>query len=315
MLDKFYYENNFNETLLFGEGGVIADENELRDYEWSYDVMNGAITGFTREPWEKPMPITFIGPSEKYIKTVRNRAFKIFEKDAISRKKGKLHIGEYYLNCYIIGAANKNYLSDGRYLETTFKVITDDPSWHKEKTYMFTQIMEHVGGEDPPMDFPFDFGYASDESTQVIENDCIVSSPFKLNIYGPCTDPSIEINGHIYRVNGIIAENEFIEIVADKNRDTRTIIKKAIGDNSEVNWFGHRYKEQSVFEEIPEGKIRVNWDGSFGFNLTLIEARSEPPWTYEEKDKDDQTNYSKLLIDSYDNYILDSDSNYIILEG
>ena len=317
MLEKFTYINHLGESLDFGEYsiGLFADPHELRNYEWEFDSYHGKISSFYKGLATKSLPILMATKSEKDGIELRNRLFEIMEKDVLAMKPGKILIGDYYVNGYITKNDKSDWVYSGKYIRYDFSMTMEDPNWRKESTYTFSRVVETAGGEDPPMDFPFDFGYASETSTTVIDNNCIGSSPFKLDIYGPCTNPSIEIGGHIYRINGTIAENEFVEVVADKSKGTRTIKKIAIGDMSEVNWFGHRYKEQSIFEEIPSGKIRVNWDGSFGFNLTLIDSRSEPQWTYVEDESNDQIDYSKLLMDSNGGYILDSESNYISVEG
>ena len=45
-----------------------------------------------------------------------------------------------------------------------------------------------------------------------------------------------------------------------------------------VNLFDLRGKEFSVFEPIPGDVVTVTWNGSFGFDITLFEERSEPAW-------------------------------------
>ena len=56
----------------------------------------------------------------------------------------------------------------------------------------------------------------------------------------------------------------------------------------EINLFDYRDKTQSVFERIPGGNLRLNWTGTFGFDLTLFEERSEP--------RDDNENKYKALV-------------------
>jgi hypothetical protein len=37
-----------------------------------------------------------------------------------------------------------------------------------------------------------------------------------------------------------------------------------------------RNKAESVFEQIPAKSLSLSWPGTFGFDLTLYEERSEP---------------------------------------
>ena len=50
-------------------------------------------------------------------------------------------------------------------------------------------------------------------------------------------------------------------------------------DGSVVNHFNDRNKQSYVFEKIPAGMNDVTWDGDFGFDIILMEERSEPKWT------------------------------------
>ena len=43
MLDKFTHTNSKGETLDFLSLGIFANENELRDYEWSYTTSSAFI--------------------------------------------------------------------------------------------------------------------------------------------------------------------------------------------------------------------------------------------------------------------------------
>ena len=51
---------------------------------------------------------------------------------------------------------------------------------------------------------------------------------------------------------------------------------KTTAGGQKINAFDLRNKEESVFEQIPPGKLALDWSGTFGFDLTLYEERSEP---------------------------------------
>ena len=46
-----------------------------------------------------------------------------------------------------------------------------------------------------------------------------------------------------------------------------------------INWFDKRGRDNYIFEAIPTGINAVTWNGTFDFDLTIIEKRSEPKWT------------------------------------
>ena len=98
-------------------------------------------------------------------------------------------------------------------------------------------------------------------------------SAFRILIYGQTTDPVINIGGHRYAVNGSISAAETLLI----DSLTKTItLTTAMG--TKVNWFANRDRNSYIFQPIPAGMNIVSWIGTFGFDLTVIEKRSEPKW-------------------------------------
>ena len=80
-----------------------------------------------------------------------------------------------------------------------------------------------------------------------------------------------EINDHVYQILDVLGESEYVMIDSKKG----TIVKTTAG-GQKVNAFDLRNKEESVFEKIPEKTLLISWPGTFGFDLTLYEERSEP---------------------------------------
>ena len=312
MLDKFYYVNNRGQTLTFGEWGIFANYNDLRDYEWKYDTSDDIISNFHRGVTQKTLPTIFVGRYGQECREARNKAFEIVEHDVIDDKKGRLYIGDYYLNCWIYAMSNSNYLENERVLQTSMKIVTDDPVWRTEKTLQFgvTEIDETYGVEFA-FDFPFDFQKAIFAKNSV-GNDFVFGADFVLTFYGACSSPSVEINNHTYAMNCKIPAGEKIVIDSQK----KTINKIGI-DGGTLNYFGKRYKKESIFERIPYGEQKLSWSGDFPFDLTLIGSRSEPVWTWTEGPPLDVVTDVKeidsrlYLLDSNGEFVLDSSGDYI----
>ena len=99
-------------------------------------------------------------------------------------------------------------------------------------------------------------------------------SAFRLLIYGEAVNPSVVIGGHVYAINGTIGKGETLLIDSLSKKITLTT---AYGNN--INWFDKRGRDDYIFEPIPAGQNIVSWSGTFGFDLKVIEKRSEPRWT------------------------------------
>ena len=122
-----------------------------------------------------------------------------------------------------------------------------------------------------PYDYPYD--YVLSLVTNNIVCDSTGSSDFRLLIYGEAVNPSIVIGGHAYAINGTIGKGETLLI--DSLNKSITLTTSA---GNKINWFDKRGRKDYIFEPIPSGKNLVTWSGEFGFDLTVIEKRSEPRW-------------------------------------
>lgn len=307
MLDKFYYLNNFGEKISFGQDGIFAAYNDLRDYQWSYESNNNVITSFTRGIVTKKLPVLFLSSSGEKTRQARNKAYEVIDKDVIAGKKGRLFVNGYYMECWLIGLSNSEYLNSERYLRTEFSVVTDKPEWIKSTALSFKPSSNYISDSD--VDFEFDFPIdlqVTPYSTNTLVNPYAFSSQFILNIYGPCSNPQITIGNYTYLFNCELNEGERLEV----NSQTRKIYKYTAQGNSE-NYFNCRNKNQSVFEPIPSGNQLIHWNNEFSFDIVIVQQRSEPEWSYTVVSVSDVSgveiiNSKYYLIDSKGEYIRDN---------
>lgn len=274
MLDKFIFENHLGQRFNGFENGVYLNYNELRDYSWKYDTMNNRISRFYRPITERKLPLVVCCTSETDAAAVKNRLHDLAELDIEAKIPGKVFIGDYYTTGYITGCVKSKYLIEKRlcYLELT--LTSDKPDWFREQTHPFVAGTENTvnGGTDYPYDYPYDYAVAL--KGRSILCDSPRNSDFRLLIYGAATDPSVTIGGHTYTVNGSVGQGETLLI---DSANKTIVLTNAYG--GQTNWFDKRGREEYIFQPIPPGKNNVSWSGDFGFDLTVIEKRSEPRWT------------------------------------
>lgn len=272
MLEKLTYINHMNESMEFGNRGLYANYSELRNYAWNYDVQLGRIVGFQGEVTEKTLPVVILCDSEDMGISMKNSLLEIPEKDILSKKAGKLYIGDYYLRCYIIGGKRENYLEDKRYLQTTLTIVTDYPFWIYEKVYNFSQS-QITSTDNKKYTYKYAYRYANGLSSMDIINDHYTECNFLMHIYGPVTKPLVVIGGHQYFMNIVLEEGEYLEI----DSITETIVKVMVS-GIRINSFHYRDKKNSIFRKIQTGRQIVSWSGKFDFDVTLYQERSEPKW-------------------------------------
>ena len=275
MLEKFIYENHLGKRFYGLENGVYLNYSDLRDYSWSYDTMNSRISRFYRSITDRKLPLVVVGKSENEAVAVKNKLSELAEADIEAMIPGKIFVGDYYTQGYITASSKSEYLINKRYCKIDMTLTSDDPAWYLEQTYRFLPTPSSVAGEG--YDYPFDYTYDYEtkaRTTQNIECDSVRANAFRLVIYGAVSNPSIKIGGHKYSINGAIGTGE--TLVIDSLTKKITLTSQT---GQKINWFDRRNRDSYIFEPIPAGRNNISWDGSFGFDLTVIEKRSEPRWT------------------------------------
>lgn len=272
MLEQLKYKNHINEVFEFGKDGIFVDMNELHDYEWTVTKKGNRIASLDYAISKRKLPIVIICDTEAKGIAARNRLMEVVEKDVLAMKHGQIIIGDYYFKCFVTRSQKANYLTTKRLMEVTLTLTTDFPYWVKETTASFG-IEDGSGGQglDFNHDFPFDF--SSGLTIKAVNNTGFVASDFRMIIYGACSDPAVYVNGHLYQVNCEVGENSYLTIDSSEKK-----IYLTGTDGTVTNVFNMRNRDSYIFEKIVPGSNAVSWDGDFGFDIILLEERSEPKW-------------------------------------
>lgn len=272
MLERLKYRNHINEVIDFGADGVYVNTSELHDYEWAVTSKGNRISALKRGVQSRRLPVIIMCNTEEEGIAARNKLFETFEKDVLAMKPGKIMVGGYYFKCYVTKSTKSDYQRSKRHMNLTLTLSSDYPYWVKESTKSFGIVGGTGDGLDYPHDYAFD--YFTDVANTLLDNQNFVASNFKLIIYGACSNPAIHIAGHTYQVNCDVGDNEYLTI--DSTTKKIFVTKN---DGSTVNCFNGRNKDSYIFEKIPSGQNAVTWSGDFGFDIILMEERSEPKWT------------------------------------
>lgn len=272
MFERLKYKNHINEVIDFGVDGVYVNTSDLHDYEWSVTSKGNKISGLKRGIQSRELPVIILCNTEEEGIAVRNKLFETFEKDVLAMKPGQIIIGSYYFKCYVTKSEKSDYQTSKRYMCLTLTLASDHPYWVKENTKTFGISSGTGTGLGHPYDYPFD--YFADLAITTLNNPNFVASNFKLIIYGACSNPTINIAGHAYQVNCDVGAMEYLTIDSTAKK-----IYVTKNDGTIVNCFNDRNKKSYIFEKIPPGQNPVTWPGDFGFDMILMEERSEPKWT------------------------------------
>lgn len=267
MLDKIKYINSRGTVIDLTKPPFIANESQLRDYEWNVESINDKITGFNMSGVkQKELPITVSGTPDEI-----NRLFEEFEIDVLTDSAGKLYINDYYLSCYVTASTVSDYTNNDRFMTKKLKISYDYGFWCREEKKLFNHRTEIAGGYDYPYDFNYDYG--NSVSVDSLENDGIVPCDFEIVISGVASEPQITVGENSYGVNTDVMSGEFLII----NSKTRKI-RRRLANGTYVNEFNNRERSSNIFEKIATGVNSVIFDEINGFEITLFLERSEPKW-------------------------------------
>ncbi|MEE1085826.1 MAG: hypothetical protein U0L05_01440 [Schaedlerella sp.] len=256
-----YYINSAGERINLLKKPFRMVEADLFDSEWEENV----------DGFEKTVSIDIFDDKSK-LKENMETLYKVFAYDSENNAYGRLYINDTYLFCRV-KSSKKSDWKGFIYAVADLTFYAPVLEWISEsKKSFFAGNIEDL--EDTRMDFPFDFAFDFKKPENGIgfwNIDHIIPSDFSMIIYGPCVEPEITINNHIYQVYTSLLEGEYLLV---NSQDCSVV--KYLSDGQTEDLFDDR--GDGLFEKIPSGYLTVLWSGDFGFDIVLYKVRREPEW-------------------------------------
>lgn len=257
------YELNMDGTL----------HKKLPYFKWEWEVegtklqYGTRVSGFSKKAVTYKANLLFYDRSQTVRDAIINALHDDYEKDVRNKTPGRMVIGDYYIDCYIISVDMRD--ADGVTTDT-IEIYCPYPFWVQE-SYISLPASQEVssGFLDFPFDFPFDFT-APSIGHRTVKSDFPFSSEFRMVIYGAAVNPRITINDYQYILYATIPSGAYAII------DSRDKSIMMYNNGQKVDLFNFRNKTLSVFQKIPAGNLDITWDSSFGIDLTIYRERSEP---------------------------------------
>lgn len=271
-----YYVNHLNERIDLDSDNIILQYQELYDYSWDSETVNGKIAGFYRDGVTIPVTVTVTADTDEEYFEILEEFYSTISKDIVSVIPGRLYLGSQYLECYISGDLKADAFMGVPIQVKNLTVVTDRPSWIREEVRSFTPIPSGNEQDESYLDYEYDYSYdyTMPYGGDVIWNvDHFAPCEFLMTVFGPAVDPRVVINGHSYQIYTTLDTNEYLKIDSREN-----IVIKYLANGIQQDVYDLRAKQESVFEPIMPRNVRVVWSGEFGFDLTLFCERSEPRW-------------------------------------
>lgn len=272
-----YISGNSKKEIVLNQGYEISVKTcDPYQTEWTYESIKRQygidITSFGKDPIKLSVTLKYRGTRKQVDKNIE-MFFAECENDIIGKTPGALWIGDHYLSGYVTERSTVN-VSEYYGREQTFIFLSPYGFWISQQKKSFFANDENAESQWLDYDHDYDYDYAPENgSGWQWHVDHFAPSEFEMIIYGPATNPQININGHIYQVYDDVETGEHIKIDSRNN----TVVKYRSNGTTQ-NLYDMRGKTESVFDPIPGGLNVFTWSGAFGFDITLFLERSEPKW-------------------------------------
>lgn len=277
MTIKYYNANGSFITL--NSGNYLVSANDLRNFAWEYVATNrpsgfGGRVTFSRPVQEKKLIVGIKGATASEFNTNASALMALTEPDILNHTPGKLYLGDQYLTCYLAtSGAVSVYSRRGNWVSKELTVVVTEPFWHTKSLFRFLAGAPQEVDDPKRYDLRYPYRYIATSNSGTVTNSHYSSCPMIITAYGAATDPSITIGGNIYAVTASISSGQRIII----NQLNRTVVSMA-ADSTVTNLFDYRDKDNDIFLPVEPGTQTVVYDGSFAFDIVIIQQRSEPTW-------------------------------------
>lgn len=258
---------------LYSRDAWIGALGELRRVSWDYELSNRDVMGANAPAVERSAQLTCTKPA--LLDAMRDA----FDADIRAHTPGTLTVnGEWSQSCYVVASEPADDVSPSM-VRTKLTFVLLDGMWRHELPVVSCTISHGTDGGDLdlPTDMPFDL--SSPRISSSVDNPCGYAIPWRMVIYGPVSNPRVSIGGNDIMVDTMVPDGGYLTIDVLQRTVTLTA---ANGDQTNAFASAHRGSGQGsgeyVFEPLPAGSSVIEWDGSFGFDLTPIEERSSPSW-------------------------------------
>lgn len=263
------------EVCLDCRSALAGTAEGVRGREWGYSIGYRSIAAATRAARECSMSVTFLDLS------VADELRRLADRDVAMATPGTLAVDGWSQRAYIT-AADPSSISRA-HMAAKLTVVLLDGVWRKGHTVAFELLTATAGdGEflDLPYDLPHDLGVPP--ARRYVDIAGWGAAPLRFTVYGPCVNPAIRIDGNWYRVDVTVPDGGYM--VVDPLATPRSVT--VVGpDGSVTDAFAKARRGDGlgggeyIFQPASPGTHEVEWDRSFGFDLTWYEEEGEPPWS------------------------------------
>lgn len=247
----------------------------IRGREWDYSIGYMSLSGAARSARECSLSVAFIELSSA------DALRRLADRDMSEGTPGRLEVDGWSQRAYVTKAEPSSISRS--HVTMSLTVVLLDGVWRRGHTVSFEPLTAPTGGGeflDLPYDLPYDLGVPS--TRKYFDGSEWGSAPLKFTIYGPAVNPAIRIDGNWYKADLTVPDGGYLVVDPLASPRAVTLVN---ADGSTVDMFSKAHRGEGlgsgeyIFQPASPGTHEVDWDRSFGFDLTWYEEEGEPPWS------------------------------------
>lgn len=279
---KVTYTNNRGNSIVLTDYPYYLDVEPLFDYKWSHSTrdnnVSSKVKGFYKDIEEKSLSMKFFGDTKAEVNEAIDAFNSVVEADIFDNINGKITVGDWYTYGYITAADNKNWQYGAAVLEKTVTLLSERQAWYsvlKRDSYgNAVKMTADTWDKQYEACYQYDYDYTNNgESQLILNNPSVNESEFILTVQGPAESPYLGIGDNVYHITTDVPDGAVLVIDSTEKTALMTLATGEV-----VNVFSARDSDHYLFKRIASGQNPLVYDGTFLWQLEVIEERSEPRW-------------------------------------
>ncbi len=259
-----------NEIELDGPLVFAGTALGIRNSKITYALGYRSVQSFSRPARAGTVDISFTDLKEA------DRIVRLIDADIAAEKPG-VFVADGWEQRGYIACIDPNELTP-QMLTAQAECLLLDGSWVKPRLFhLFPSSGDATGTKRYAYRYPY--RYASEYGVRAVTVDSLISVAFKMCIFGYVRNPTIRIANNVYRCNVTVPDGGYLLI---DSRDSSALLVGRNGERSNVYSSCERGTGEGcgnyAWERIPPGTSLASWNDTFGFDLTLFEEISAPPF-------------------------------------
>ena len=271
MSNLYYVTASTGETVKLEDSWVATDGAlDIRGSNVDVDLGYRDIESWSRPAYSKTLDVVFTD------KDKADELVEAIDADYESKTPGTFYGGGWSQRGYLVTQDPKKISPST--LTLSVRCVFLDGVWRKPRLiHLFPNSGDMDGTKRYHYAYPYK--YASEYGARIITVQTKRPVSFLMCIFGSVQNPSVRIGNNTYSVRVTVPSGGYL--LLDSRDASATLVTKD-GIRTDVYRECVRGKGDGsgtyAWEKIPSGVSFARWDDTFGFDLTLFEERSAPPF-------------------------------------